>query len=110
MHKIVTTHGAEVGITDSVLFIKISPEGTFIEADEADAVGIAFNGTPYNLPGHQDIAGAETVVLVETTFEQVMQEKNAETAKLKANMDYIAMMADVDIETGVEAVEPKEEA
>ena len=85
MYRIITTEGTELGITDSVLFIKVSAEGAYVEATEDEAVGIAFESTPYNLNGHTEIAGAKTVILVKTTFAQ--------------NMDYLAMMSDVNLET-----------
>ncbi len=98
MYRVITTDGAELGITDSVLFIKRSSEGTFIETDEADAVGIAFNGEPYNLPGHTEIQNAKTAVLVKTTLAQILLEQSTAANKLQANMDYLAMMAEVDLD------------
>lgn len=99
MYRVVTTEGTELGITDSVLFIKISPEGTYIQAAEDEAVGIAFESTPYNLIGHTEIKDAKTVILVETTLAQVMKEQTAMVEKFQANMDYLAMMSDVSLET-----------
>lgn len=99
MYRVVTTEGTELGITDSVLFIKISPEGTYIEATADEAVGIAFESTPYNLMGHTEIKDAKTVILVETTLAQVMKEQTAMVEKFQANMDYLAMMSDVSLET-----------
>lgn len=95
MYRIITTDGTELGITDSVLFIKRSAEGTFIEAPRGDATGIAFEGNPYNLLGHEDIAGVSTVILAETSLAKVMREQ-------KANLDYLAMMSGVDMEPPVE--------
>jgi len=98
VYKIIKSDGTELGVTDSVLFIKRSPEGTFIEADEAEAIGIAFKGEPYNLHGHDEIQNAKTVVLVKTTLAQILLEQNAAASKLQANMDYLAMMAEVDLD------------
>lgn len=109
MYKIITSDGTELGITDSVLFIKISPEGTYIEASEEEAVGIAFKGEAYNLPGHSEITGAKTATLTPITLGEFLQEQAERTARMQAGMDYIAMMADVDIETDATTVEPKEE-
>lgn len=99
MYRIITTEGTELGITDSVLFIKVSAEGAYVEATEDEAVGIAFESTPYNLNGHTEIAGAKTVILVKTTFAQIMKEQAAAVEKFQANMDYLAMMSDVNLET-----------
>ena len=55
MYRVIKTDGTELGITDSVNYIKIGASGNFASATEADAVGIAFNSEPYNLVGHNDI-------------------------------------------------------
>ena len=64
MFKIVTIEGIELGITDTVSYIKIHSNGCFIPATIDDAVGIAFHGKAYNLLGHEDIVGAETIIAV----------------------------------------------
>ena len=53
MYRIITLDGTELGMTDSVLYIKITASGSFV----------AFRSTPYNLVGHSDIEGADTVVV-----------------------------------------------
>lgn len=63
MYRIIKIDGTELGITDSVNYIKIGSSGDFTTAAEADAIGVAFNSTPYNLMGHSDIDGAETVIV-----------------------------------------------
>lgn len=63
MYRIIKIDGTELGITDSVNYIKIGAGGDFTTAAETDAIGVAFNSTPYNLMGHNIIAGAETVVV-----------------------------------------------
>lgn len=63
MYRIIKIDGAELGITDSVNYIKISAAGSFAPATEVAAIGVAFDGIPYNLIGHTDIEGAETVVV-----------------------------------------------
>lgn len=108
MYRVVTTEGTELGITDSVLFIKISPEGAYIEATVDEAVGIAFESTPYNLVGHTEIKDAKTVILVETTLAQVIKEQAAMVEKFQANMDYLAMMSDVSLETETNSEEVPE--
>ena len=108
MYRVITTDGTELGLTDSVLFIKRSPEGTFVEADETEAIGIAFNGEPYNLPGHNEIQNAKTAVLVKTTLAQILLEQSTATNKLQANMDYLAMMAEIDLDEPAEPENIKE--
>ena len=63
MYRIIKIDGTELGITDSVNYIKIGASGDFTTATETDAIGVAFNSTPYNLMGHSDIEDAETVIV-----------------------------------------------
>ena len=66
MYRLVTTKGAELGITEEVRYIRRADNGSFIRTDEREAVGVAFNGTPYNLFGHEEIEGADTVIVKKT--------------------------------------------
>lgn len=108
MYRIITTEGTELGLADSVLFIKKSTDGTLIEVSREDAIGLAYKGTAYNLPGHTEIEEAKTAVAVQVSAAQIMQEQTVLTEKLQANMDYLAMMSDVDIDE-TEAVATAEE-
>lgn len=63
MFRIIKIDGTELGITDSVNYIKISEDGCFTNATSQDAIGVAFNSIAYNLIGHTDIDGAETVIV-----------------------------------------------
>ena len=63
MFRIIKIDGTELGITDSVNYIKIGEIGDYATASEQDAIGIAFNSEPYNLLGHEDIEGADTVIV-----------------------------------------------
>lgn len=63
MYRIIKVDGTELGVTDSVNYIKIGTSGNFASATEIDAIGIAFNSEPYNLIGHNDIEGVDTVVV-----------------------------------------------
>ena len=65
MYRIIKIAGTELGITDSVNYIKIGESGSYINATETDAIGVAYNSEPYNLIGHDDIEGVETVVVSE---------------------------------------------
>lgn len=65
MYRIIKIDGTELGITDSVNYIKIGASGSFTTATKEDAVGVAFNSTPYNLFGYSEIEGAETVLVSE---------------------------------------------
>ena len=63
MFRIIKIDCTELGITDSVNYIKIGESGDYATASEQDAIGIAFNSEPYNLLGHEDIEGADTVIV-----------------------------------------------
>ena len=63
MYRIVKIDGTELGITDFVNYIKIGASGDLANATEEDAIGVAFNGEPFNLIGHEDIDGVDTVVV-----------------------------------------------
>lgn len=63
MYRIIRTDGVELGITDNVNYIKIGSSGCFTPTTADKAIGVAFNSTPYNLIGHNEIDGADTVVV-----------------------------------------------
>ena len=98
MNKIVKSNGTELGVTDSVLFIRVSAEGTYIEATEEEAVGVAFDGTAYNLPGHSEIEGADTVALIPITMDEYLKELSARWERMQASVDYLAMMSGADLD------------
>lgn len=63
MYRIIKIDGTELGVTDSVNYIKISENGCFTNATAEDAVGVAFNSVAYNLVGHNEIEETDTVVV-----------------------------------------------
>lgn len=63
MYRIIKIDGTELGVTDSVNYIKISENGCFTNATAEDAIGVAFNSVAYNLVGHNEIEEADTVVV-----------------------------------------------
>lgn len=63
MNRIIRIDGTDLGLVDEVRYIKRSAYGVFVEASMTDAIGISVNGTVFNLLGHDDIEGAETVVV-----------------------------------------------
>ena len=63
MYRIIKIDGTELGITDSVNYIKIGASGDFTTATKETAIGVAYNSTPYNLNGHSEIEGADTVIV-----------------------------------------------
>ena len=63
MYRIIKIDGTELGVTDSVNYIRISDNGCFTTAKEEDAIGVAFDSVAYNLIGHDEIKNADTVVV-----------------------------------------------
>lgn len=67
MYRIYSANtGAEIGVTDSVLYIRVSPtSGCYIPAEKEQATGIALDSVAYDLFGHDEIQGADTVLVTE---------------------------------------------
>ena len=66
MYRIIkVSDGTEIGVTDTIEFIRYGNSGCFVPADQKHAIGVAVNSVPYNLVGHDEIEGAETVVVSE---------------------------------------------
>ena len=66
MFKIVTKEGVELGYTEKVRYIKLNKHtGCFNACTKEEAIGVALNSNPYNLFGHEEIPGVETVLVVE---------------------------------------------
>ena len=55
----ITKDGATVAMTEAPNYIKQAENGCFVLCPEAEATGIAHNGTVYHLLGRPDMAGAE---------------------------------------------------
>lgn len=58
--------GVAVAMTERPTYIKRQENGCFGLCSEAEAEGIAHEGTVYHLLGRPDLDGAETVMLEET--------------------------------------------
>lgn len=74
MYRIIRDDGVELGITDSVLFITIADNGCFVPTTEENAIGVAFKSVAYNLVGHTEISGAETVLVAHSDVGDVIAE------------------------------------
>lgn len=108
MYRIITTSGTELGLTDSVRYIKKSDAGAFVQATVGEAIGVAYGGVAYNLIGHSEIADADTVIVVDAPLGQLIAESEAAASKLQANIDYIAMMSDIELDEESESEETAE--
>lgn len=91
MYKIIKTDGTELGLTDSVQYIKVNENGSYSPAMQKDAfgvayidaVGVAYRGIVYNLVGHEEIQGADTVVVSEIDGGKIIVTLNEELAAAK---------------------------
>mgnify|MGYP001510210746 CR=1 FL=1 len=80
----ITKDGATVAMTEAPNYIKQAENGCFVLCPEAEATGIAHNGTVYHLLGRPDMAGAEITVMLEETAGSVDATTAAEHADLFA--------------------------
>ena len=67
--------GTEIGVSDSIFYIKVGQAGDFVPTDREHATGVAVDSTPYNLIGFDQIAGAPTVVVSEFDGGKTVQEQ-----------------------------------
>lgn len=66
MYRIISVNdGTEIGIVDTVCYIKVGASGSYAPTTKEDATGVALNSTPYNLMGREDIGGVDTVIVSE---------------------------------------------
>ena len=76
MYRIIkVSDGTEIGVTDAIEFIRYGKNGCFVPAAQDEAIGVAYNCIPYNLIGHDEIEGADTVVVSEIGGAKLMKEK-----------------------------------
>lgn len=69
MYRITSEDGTLLGLTEELRFIKRGIECDYVQAEsEEDAIGIAFNGQAFNLPGRTDIEGAPSVSYARTSL------------------------------------------
>lgn len=74
MYRIIKVDGTELGLTDSVNYIRILDNGAFTITTEENAIGVAFDSVPYNLIGHDEIEGAETVIVCKVDTGKIIEE------------------------------------
>lgn len=107
----ITKDGATVAMTEAPNYIKQAENGCFVLCPEAEATGIAHNGTVYHLLGRPDMAGAEITVMLEETDAgveiQAASVSAMENAKLSGQLSaaarmYVQAATDVPDETALE--------
>lgn len=77
MYRIIKTDGTELGITDSVRYIKIGASGSYANATKQTAIGVAFHNIAYNLLGYSEIEGADTVIVLECDGGELVAEQHS---------------------------------
>ena len=88
MDRIIRIDGTELGLTDEARYIKYGSCGQFVQTTRADAIGVAFKNSVYNLLGHNDIAEAETVIVSRAS---TADELTAQKAELSVQRDVAAI-------------------
>ena len=81
----ITKDGATVAMTEAPNYIKQAGNGCFVLCPEAEATGIAYNGSVYHLLGREALGDAESVILEEAGAEiTVMLEETDAGAEIQA--------------------------
>ena len=65
MYRIIK-NGAELALIEAPSYVRQARNGCFVLCQEAEAAGIAHNGTVYHLLGREALEGAESVILEKT--------------------------------------------
>ena len=102
--------GTSLGMTEAPTYVRQAENGCFVLCQEAEATGIAHNGTVYHLLGREALEGAESVILEETDAGAEIQaagESAANNAKLSGQLSaaaklYVQAATDVPDETALE--------
>lgn len=99
-----TTDGGLVGYTDDLRLIR-RKFGLYVTATPHTATGVSYHSTPYNLEGTEGVGASETVrvTTVETCeIANTTDKLTARQIKDRADIDYIAMEAGVDLDVDEE--------
>lgn len=93
MNRIIKTDGTELCLVDKARYIKRSSYGVFVEAERKDAIGVAVKGVVYNLLGHDEIAGADTVLVSDasTADELTAQRADLDEQKNVAAITFVSL-------------------
>lgn len=71
-HIVRESDGVEIGLADNIVYIEYNTTGDLTMSTESNAIGIAYMGVPYNLVGHSNIEGADTVHIVKDEISSIM--------------------------------------
>lgn len=109
MFKIIKD-GTSLGMTEAPTYVRQAENGCFVLCQEAEATGIAHNGTVYHLLGREALEGAESVILEAADAGAEIQaagESAANNTKLSGQLSaaaklYVQAATDVPDETALE--------
>lgn len=109
MFKIIKD-GTSLGMTEAPTYVRQAENGCFVLCQEAEATGIAHNGTVYHLLGREALEGTESVILEAADAGAEIQaagESAANNAKLSGQLSaaaklYVQAATDVPDETALE--------
>lgn len=98
MHKITSVKsGVDIGVTDSLRYIKRAPNGCLVQCEQYEAQGVAFMSNPYCLEGYEkDIPEHLDVVRVTELDGGEWYLSHEYNTSL---IDYVAMMTGVELPT-----------
>ena len=105
--------GTSLGMTEAPTYVRQAENGCFVLCQEAEATGIAHNGTVYHLLGREALEGAESVILEAADAGAEIQaagESAANNAKLSGQLSaaaklYVQAAVDVPDETALEMLD-----
>lgn len=95
MYKLINSStGLEIGVTEQLRYIRKNPNsGAYIQCSANEAEGVSFNGRWNIFPFEKmDDADGQAVICEIDITDYIKQ-----IAKARADLDFVAMMADVDI-------------
>lgn len=77
MYRIIKTDGTEIALVDSVRFIAVGANGSYVEVKEQDAIGVSIKGKLYALLGKAGLQDAETVIVAKTSTAEAITSQRA---------------------------------
>ena len=102
MYRIINSEGGVViGNTEKPVYIYKKSTGCFVQTDEANAQGIAFKGTPYNLLGRDGVDAEVSVILVDFDGGEI----TADTADKVVEIEDAMCEQDTAVEERLAAIE-----
>lgn len=85
MYKIIKDNDV-LAYVEKIRYIKKHTNGCYVQCEAGEAHGIAYDSVPYNLPGHDEITGADTVLVVQITdkeFSDAMKSNSQQVTDLQ---------------------------